>query len=206
MIHLCLRSLRPTRFPYWIASGAVALGVIALPAALPSLVAPLMTWTSPAHALGLAPVTLQLTINRVWGSPTVDRPPQRQRPDLYAELEMLGQQLTTPTEATPGINDDIYPAWLMSASTERAWLEPGHPIPVSIRIFDEDEGVDDKVLFSSVAFDPFTCELTVGPQTLRGAWVRDRTTCVVSVPDLRSETGSVAFTLSAQWIGASPGR
>lgn len=164
-----------------------------------------------AQALGLAPVYIQLSINRVWGNPTVDLPPQRQRPDLYAEMEILDQRLVTPTEPTPRINEDIYPDWLMSAATERAWLERGHPIPVSVRIFDhdpaeQDDGIDDKVLFSSLAFDPFACEVTVGSESIEGAWVNSRTTCVVSIPDLRSETGSAALTLSAQWIGVSPGR
>lgn len=163
-------------------------------------------WSAPADAFGFSPIYIQLSVNRVWGSPTVDLPPQRQRPDLYAELSMLGQQLTTPVEPTPRINEDVYPEWLMSAASERAWLEAGHPITISVRIFDEDEDEDDKVLFSSLLLDPYTCEVTVGEQSIAGAWINSRTTCVVSIPDLRSETGSAALTISTQWLGASPGR
>ena len=173
---------------------------------LGSVVALLVPWSAPADAFGFAPIYIQLSVNRVWGSPTVDLPPQRQRPDLYAELSMLGQQVLTPVEPTPRINEDVYPEWRMSAASERAWLEEGHPITISIRIFDEDEGDDDKVLFSSLLLDPYTCEVTVGEQSIAGAWINSRTTCVVSIPDLRSETGSVALTISTQWLGASPGR
>ena len=163
-------------------------------------------WLTPASGFGFAPIYVQLSINRVWGNPTVDLPPQRQRPDLYAELSMLGQQLITPVEPTPRINEDVYPEWRMSAVSERVWLGAGEIIPISIRIFDEDEGDDDKVLFSTLFFDPYVCEVAVGGQAIAGAWVNSRTTCVVSIPDLRSETGSAALTVSAQWIGASPGR
>ncbi|MEL6224891.1 MAG: hypothetical protein AAFR31_19845 [Cyanobacteria bacterium J06627_8] len=160
-----------------------------------------------AHALGLAPIYVQLSVNRVWGSPTVDLPPQRQRPDLYAELSVLGQQILTPVEPTPRINEDVYPEWRLSATAERVWLEPGHPIELSIRIFDQDEDEDDKVLFSNLLLDPYLCEISIGDdQTVTGAWINDRSTCVISIPDLRSETGSAAITVSTQWIGVSPGR
>lgn len=162
--------------------------------------------TSSAQAIGFAPATIQLTINRVWGSPTVDLPPQRQLPDLYAEIDILDQSLTTPTEATPRINEAIYPEWFMSAVSELNWLERGNYIPVSIRIYDEDEGVDDKVLFSDLDFDPFACEVNVGTETIEGVWINNRSTCVISIPDLQSATGSAALTLSAQWIGVNPGR
>lgn len=161
---------------------------------------------SSAQAFGFAPVSIQLTVNRVWGNPTVDLPPQRQRPDLYAEIDILGQSLTTPTESTPRINEAVYPEWFMSAVSEINWFERGNYIPVSIRIYDEDEGVDDKVLFSTLDFDPFACEVNVGPETIAGVWINSRSTCVVSIPNLQSSTGSAALTLSAQWIGASPGR
>jgi hypothetical protein len=163
-------------------------------------------WMAPVNAFGFAPLTVQVAVNRVWGSPTVDLPPQRQRPDLYAELSMLGEQVITPVEPTPRINEDVYPDWLMSAASERAWLDPGELIPISIRIFDEDEDEDDKVLFSTLFLDPYLCEITVGELAIAGAWVNDRSTCIVSIPDLRSETGSAALTVSAQWIGVNPGR
>ncbi|MEB3211929.1 MAG: hypothetical protein VKL39_11270 [Leptolyngbyaceae bacterium] len=166
-------------------------------------------WGTPqsAHALGLAPIYVQLSVNRVWGNPIVDLPPQRQRPDLYAELSILGQQILTPVEPTPRINEDIYPDWRLSAAAERVWLEPGHPIEISIRIFDQDEDEDDKVLFSNLLLDPYACEISVGEeQIVTGAWINDRSTCVISIPDLRSETGSAAITVSTQWIGVAPGR
>ncbi|MEM7771385.1 MAG: hypothetical protein AAF327_12870 [Cyanobacteria bacterium P01_A01_bin.37] len=161
-----------------------------------------------AQGFGIvAPIYIQVSVNRVWGNPTVDLPPQRQRPDLYAELAMLGQQVRTPVEPTPRINEDIYPEWRLSAAAERAWLEPGHPIDISVRIFDEDDDDDDKVLFSNLVLDPYTCEVFIGEeQVVPGAWINARSTCVVSIPDLRSETGSAALTISTQWIGASPGR
>jgi hypothetical protein len=162
---------------------------------------------SSAEGLGLAPLVVELSVNRVWGSPTVDLPPQRQRPELYAELSVLGEHLRTPVELTPRINEDVYPGWRISAMAERAWLEPGHPIEFSIRIFDQDDDEDDKVLFSTLLMDPYTCEATVGTdQTIPGVWINDRSTCIISIPDLRSDTGSAAITLSTRWIDASPGR
>ncbi len=163
-------------------------------------------WMAPVNAFGFAPLTVQVAVNRVWGSPTVDLPPQRQRPDLYAELSMLGEQVVTPVEPTPRINEDVYPDWLMSAASERAWLNPGELIPISIRIFDEDEDEDDKVLASTLFLDPYECELRVGGLSIAGAWINNRSTCIVSIPDLRSDTGSAALTVSAQWVGVSPGR
>lgn len=159
---------------------------------------------SSAQAFGFAPVSVQLTVNRVWGSPTVDLPPQRQRPTLYAEIDILDQSLTTPTAATPRINEAIYPEWFMSAVSDMNWLESGHYIPISLRIYDEDEGVDDKVLLSNFDFDPFACEVNIGQQTIEGVWIRNRSTCVVSIPNLQSTTGSAALTLSAQWLGVGP--
>ncbi|MGB3495540.1 MAG: hypothetical protein WBA57_22610 [Elainellaceae cyanobacterium] len=185
------------------------IGSLGIIGSLGMAIAPSLLVRSPipsAQAFGFAPVSIQLTVNRVWGNPTVDLPPQRQRPDLYAEIDILGQSLTTPTEATPRINEAVYPEWLMSAVSEITWLERGNYIPVSLRIYDEDEGVDDKVLFSTLDFDPFACEVNVGSQTIAGVWVNNRSTCVVSIPDLQSPTGSAALTLSAQWIGVSPGR
>lgn len=174
---------------------------------LSSTVALASVWSPPGNALfGFAPLTVQVSVNRVWGSPTVDLPPQRQRPDLYAELSMLGQQVITPVEPTPRINEDVYPDWLMSAASERAWLDPGELIPISIRIFDQDDDDDDKVLFSTLFLDPYVCEVRVGELAIAGAWINERSTCIVSIPDLRSETGSAALTISAQWVGVSPGR
>ncbi|MEB3355792.1 MAG: hypothetical protein VKK04_03540 [Synechococcales bacterium] len=159
-----------------------------------------------ALAYRVAPAYLQLAVNQASGKPVLDLPPHNQRPVLYAELALSNEVFVTPTLATPRINESIFPEWVINTAEERLPLEPGHTVEASVRIFDQDEAdEDDKVLLAVLRFDPFLCAATLGEQTITGVWIESGSTCIVSVPDVQSEMGTATFTLSAQWLGVSPG-
>ncbi|MGF1496575.1 MAG: hypothetical protein ACFB8W_07075 [Elainellaceae cyanobacterium] len=159
-----------------------------------------------ASAYRVAPAYLQLAVNQAFGEPALDLPPHDQRPVLYAELTLGTDVVITPTLATPRINESIFPEWVINTAEERLPLEPGHSVEAAVRIFDQDEtDQDDKVLLTVLRFDPFLCAATLGEQTIAGVWIEAGSTCIVSIPDVQSEMGAAAFTLSAQWLGVAPG-
>ncbi|NET50055.1 MAG: hypothetical protein F6K09_15315 [Merismopedia sp. SIO2A8] len=148
--------------------------------------------------LRLAPVSVELIINRVTAPPTLDLPPLNQRPTVYAQLELDDQAIVTGTVETPQIGADVYPAWALQVDKDRVWTEPGHPITAIVRIFDQDsDDADDKVLIRAIAFDPFACSAAFGTDLLRGD--RVGSLCTVTIPSLQGESGSAWITLTAQW-------
>lgn len=144
------------------------------------------------------PATLGLTINRVTAAATLDLPPLDQRPTLYATLELDGSVLTTDTNTTPYIGASIYPDWGLTVSKETMWLQRGHLIPATVRIFDQDaDDADDKVLLASMLFDPIACHIVMGDDSIDGD--RDGRSCSVGLTDIRGENGSVNLTLTSNW-------
>ena len=185
----CHRGKRRTLAALW--SRTIMIGIS-------SMVFPLI-WGNPSVArLRLAPVTIELTVNRVTAVPTLDLPPLNQRPSLYAELTLDDQSTTTALIDTPQIGASVYPGWSIRVDKERVWVEPGHPIAAAIRIFDQDEtDADDKVLLGALLFDPVTCAVSVGDTTVEGD--RNNQRCTVTIPTLQGEYGSARVTLTATW-------
>ncbi|NER00787.1 MAG: hypothetical protein F6K30_29515 [Cyanothece sp. SIO2G6] len=146
----------------------------------------------------IAPISVEMIINRVTGMPTLDLPPLSQRPTMYAELGLDTQTVVTSTVDTPQIGASAYPDWSIQFEKEWAWIEPGHPIVASIRIFDRDQGdADDKVLLRALDFDPVACRIGTGADAVRGDRVGSR--CILEIPNLQGENGSARITLVAQW-------
>lgn len=143
------------------------------------------------------PASFSLIVNRVTGAPTLDLPPLDQRPLLYAELDLDGVQFTTEAVVTPQIGASIYPDWSLAVDKEAIWIERGHPIEATLRIFDADDDEDDKVLMSSFLFDPIACEVTVGSTALEGD--RVGSACTVVISELRGVNGKARITLAANW-------
>lgn len=146
----------------------------------------------------LAPVSVEMIVNQVTASPRLDLPPLDQRPTLYAELGLDNESAITSTVETPQIGASAYPDWSIQLYKERVWIEPGHPVVASLRIFDQDQDdADDKVLVRALNFDPIACRVGQGQTAVRG----DRTgsSCVLEIPDLQGENGSVRITLTSQW-------
>lgn len=167
---------------------------VVVAATLGAIAPPLQT----AAITRLAPISVEMIVNRVTGAPTLDLPPLGQRPTMYAELGLDAQTITTSTVETPRIGASAYPDWSIQFEKERAWIEPGHPIIASIRIFDQDQGdADDKVVLRAVAFDPVACRVGTGEDAVRGDRVGSR--CTLEIPNLEGENGSARITLTAQW-------
>ena len=151
-----------------------------------------------AALVSRGPVSLALVINRVASAPTVDLPPLDQKPALYADLELDGERFRTETEQTPQIGANIYPGWALHVEKEAIWLEPGHFVSAALRIFDEDfEDADDKILLTSLAFDPIACYVNIGDTQVEGD--RQGRSCTVTIPALQGENGSAGLTLTASW-------
>lgn len=169
---------------------------------LPMVVAAMVGAIAPSHQTPaitqLATISVEMTISRVTGLPTLDLPPLNQRPTMYAELGLDNETLITNTVDTPQIGASAYPDWSIEFEKERAWIEPGHPIIASIRIFDQDQGnADDKVLLRAIAFDPVACRVGTGENAVRGDRAGSR--CTLEIPNLQGENGSARITLTAQW-------
>ena len=145
-----------------------------------------------------APIDLALIINRVTPGPTLDLPPLNQRPLLYSELELDSERLRTGTVETPQIGSSVYPDWAIYVEKEAIWLERGHLLDAAIRIFDQDEDdADDKILLTSLAFDPIACQVTIGEVDVEGD--RQGSYCSVTIAELLGENGTAKFTLTADW-------
>ncbi|HHP7244508.1 MAG TPA: hypothetical protein ACFE0H_07465 [Elainellaceae cyanobacterium] len=160
----------------------------------------LSTWL--IHSAGAqtgAPLSVDILIQEVWGSPTLDLPPGNQRPDLYAVIQLANQRLVTPTLTIPRINYRIAPNWTLSTPYTLDPLRQTHEIVADVRIFDADSDADDKVLLTALYFEPTLCRVRVGEQQFAGQWENNRQTCIVPVPQLTSEMGAVVLTLTAQW-------
>ncbi|MGB3616280.1 MAG: hypothetical protein WBA10_20985 [Elainellaceae cyanobacterium] len=162
----------------------------------------------PPQAPSTAQVTLQLYVRQVTPSAGLDLPPLDQKPAVYAELTLDNQRRTTAAIAPERIGDSIYPNWGLSARRDAPRLEPGHPVQVIIRTFDQDSElddiVDDKVVLTAIQFDPFACEASVNAFDLAGRW-QDDVTCVLPIDRVESETGSLSLVLAARWDNAAPG-
>ena len=156
-------------------------------------------WAYPSVALTRrVPISLGLIINRVTAASTVDLPPLDQRPILYSELELDGERLSTGTVETPQIGASVYPDWAIYVDKEAVWLERGHYIDAVIRIFDEDEeDADDKILLTSLAFDPIACRVDIGSTQVEGD--RQGSNCRVTLAELQGENGAAKITLTADW-------
>ncbi|MEO0410181.1 MAG: hypothetical protein AAF289_22775 [Cyanobacteria bacterium P01_A01_bin.135] len=154
-------------------------------------------------------VVLQLYVRQLTPSAGLDLPPLDQRPAVYAELSLDGQQRTTEAIAPERIGDSIYPNWGLSARRPAPQLAPGDAAAVVIRAFDRDSElediVDDKVLLAALEFDPYTCEAVTNAVALTGRW-QDEATCVLPIDTLEGETGEMSIVLAARWTGIAPGR
>ena len=155
-----------------------------------------------------ADVVLQLYVRQVTPSASLDLPPLDQRPAVYAELTLDGQQRVTEAIAPERIGDSIYPNWGLSARRRAALLAPGSATQVIIRAYDRDSElediVDDKVLLTAIQFDPYACAASINAFEVAGRW-QDEATCVVPIDNLEGETGEMAVVLVARWSGATPG-
>lgn len=158
---------------------------------------------------GPASVVLQLYVRQVTPSAGLDLPPLDQRPAVYAELSLDGQQRTTPAIAPERIGDSIFPDWGLSARRPSPQLAPGDPAEVIIRAFDRDSElediVDDKVLLTALQFDPYSCSVVSNAVELVGRW-QDPATCVMPINKIEGETGEMSIVLAARWTNATPGQ
>ncbi|MGJ3244542.1 MAG: hypothetical protein ACFE0I_00490 [Elainellaceae cyanobacterium] len=152
-----------------------------------------------ANAQNGAALSVDILIQEVWGSPTLDLPPGNQRPDLYAVIQLANQRLVTPTLTIPRINHRIAPNWTLSTPYTLDPLRQNHEVVADVRIFDADSDADDKVLLTALYFEPTLCQVRVGEQQFTGQWTNDRQTCTVPIPQLTSERGAIVLTLSARW-------
>lgn len=154
---------------------------------------------NPALALTKrGPVTLGLMINRVTATSSLDLPPLDQRPSLYATIELDGRTLTTDTNTTPQIGASIYPDWSITIVNETMWFERGHQISATVRIFDHDpDDADDKVLLTSMTFDPIACRVWIGNVLIEGD--RQGRSCSNDLTDIQGVDGSANLTLTSAW-------
>ena len=160
-------------------------------------------WHRPSAAItSRMPVSLALIVNHVTSGPTVDLPPLDQKPVLYAELTLDGERLRTGTEQTPQIGSRIYPDWALYVEKDAIWIERGHFIDATIRIFDQDDGdADDKVLLAAIAFDPIACQANLGAnvEDIQLEGDRQGSTCSLTIPELQGENGQAKITLTSAW-------